>query len=505
VSSCVAIGVLLSQLCPLMDACASNGIGPTTDNLTEAMAAFVAETVERQQHIFLTSPPGIGKTTMVQKLLAMLAEEEGEGADSAVNVVGFYTEEVREGAGRVGFDIVRVGGPPAEAPERFALARFGAEQPKVGKYTVDIPSFEALALPSLEPTAGKKPEPDNVVQVSALEEVSLAICDSDKEMGCTKGSATAEAPVRESVGETNAGLDDGLVENSETSDTTNGVAECEKHARAKVVIAPQAHDPRPKLCVCDEIGKMELLSIRFAPTLFAALDSGCVMLGTLPQPAKGQRDHEVVEKVRRRLDAHVVRLTRNNRDTLVEEVYAMLKKRLGLGVRGTGKALLAKKDVTDAAEAKKNAPQVQSGVLAETQKLAAKDRRRARQAEVAREEAAKKARLSESGSRAALNLDRIAERKRRREASTLKLAMEIEDDVEAVVSKVDFVEATSKVVSVDVDAVLDVDEAVDVEGLAPVTRCPSSKVVSSSVGVPMRLSGSKTLVAKAAVLVDEVL
>mmetsp|Transcript_44149 Transcript_44149/g.116865 ORF Transcript_44149/g.116865 Transcript_44149/m.116865 type:complete len:493 (-) Transcript_44149:16-1494(-) len=492
-----------------MDACTSNGIGPPTDNLAEAMAAFVAETVERQQHIFLTSPPGIGKTTMVQKLLAMLAEEEGEGAESAVNVVGFYTEEVREGAGRVGFDIVRVGGPPAEAPERFALARFGAEQPKVGKYTVDIPSFEALALPSLEPTAGKKPEPEYVVEVSAFEEMSLAICDLDKEMECTQGSATAEVPVRESVGETNAGSDDGLVEKSETSDPTNGVAECEGHASetavAKVVTAPQAHDLRPKLCVCDEIGKMELLSIRFAPTLFAALDSGCVMLGTLPQPAKGQRDHEVVEKVRRRPDAHVVRVTRNNRDTLVEEVYAMLKKRLGLGVRGTGKALLAKKDVTDAAEAKKNAPQVQCGVLAETQKLAAKDRRRARQAEVAREEAAKKARLSESGGRAALNLDRIAERKRRREASTLKLSMEIEDDVEAVVSKVDTVEATSKVVSVDVDAVLDVDEAVDVEGLAAVTRCPSSKVVSSSVGVPMRLSGSKTPVAKAAVFVDEVL
>ena len=46
---------------------------------------------------------GVGKTTLVQKALEALVS-------SGVGVEGFYTEEVREGGRRVGFDVVTVTG-----------------------------------------------------------------------------------------------------------------------------------------------------------------------------------------------------------------------------------------------------------------------------------------------------------------------------------------------------------------------------------------------------------
>lgn len=46
---------------------------------------------------------GVGKTTLVQKACEALVS-------SGVGVEGFYTEEVREGGRRVGFDVVTVAG-----------------------------------------------------------------------------------------------------------------------------------------------------------------------------------------------------------------------------------------------------------------------------------------------------------------------------------------------------------------------------------------------------------
>ncbi|XP_045927189.1 cancer-related nucleoside-triphosphatase [Micropterus dolomieu] len=94
------------------------------------------------KHVFLTGPPGVGKTTLVQKACETLVS-------SGVGVEGFYTEEVREGGRRVGFDVVTVTG------ERGHLSRIrdvpgsshGRREYTVGQYVVDLPSFENLALP----------------------------------------------------------------------------------------------------------------------------------------------------------------------------------------------------------------------------------------------------------------------------------------------------------------------------------------------------------------------
>jgi nucleoside-triphosphatase THEP1 len=88
-----------------------------------------------------------------------------EGEEHLVS--GFITEECREwgsdgGGGmgnRTGFDVVTLP-PPGIAPKRGPLARRNAEgttppkgTPSVGKYAVDVTSFETLAIPSISASA----------------------------------------------------------------------------------------------------------------------------------------------------------------------------------------------------------------------------------------------------------------------------------------------------------------------------------------------------------------
>merc|ERR1712079_516399 len=100
------------------------------------------------------------------------------------------------------------------------------------------------------------------------------------------------------------------------------------------------------------------------------------VLGTLPQPARGQRDHEVVERVKRRADVRVVRITRNNRDSVVSQVYSTLRESLNLGPPGTGR------------------PQVNKRKAAEMAKLAQEKQAAAKALEMERVRAAKKERAA---------------------------------------------------------------------------------------------------------------
>ncbi|KAJ8248383.1 hypothetical protein GJAV_G00241450 [Gymnothorax javanicus] len=101
------------------------------------------------KHVFLTGPPGVGKTTLVRKACEALGAA-GETLD------GFYTEEVRESGRRVGFDVVTLSGA------RGRLSRVGdasghsagRREYRVGQYVVDLPSFENLALPLFKNVKG---------------------------------------------------------------------------------------------------------------------------------------------------------------------------------------------------------------------------------------------------------------------------------------------------------------------------------------------------------------
>ncbi|KAM9848158.1 cancer-related nucleoside-triphosphatase [Aulostomus maculatus] len=94
------------------------------------------------RHVFLTGPPGVGKTTLVQRACDALVS-------SGQAVEGFYTEEVREGGRRVGFDVVTVSGERGHLSRirDAAGASHGRREYTVGQYVVDLPSFEGLALP----------------------------------------------------------------------------------------------------------------------------------------------------------------------------------------------------------------------------------------------------------------------------------------------------------------------------------------------------------------------
>lgn len=290
--------------------CSASNAGSDTAAAVDKVATdFLSDVAKsKKQHIFLTSPPGIGKTTMVQKLLQTLKEDEG--AD-AFDIDGFYTEEVRDSAGlRSGFDVVRVKG---NRTDRCPLARVGQTQPKVGKYTIDVESFEHWALPTI---GYEKPIqlPENPILYSKTksEEELASILVEDVEIGA--GETTIIKVV-------STGAEELVVNPSLLAPVPEGW-------RPKSKVAPSN---KPKLWIIDEVGKMELLCTKFESTLLAALDGKAVVLGTLPeQQQKAVRDHHVVSTVKSRQDVKVARITRNNREDLVPKVYAWLRESLGL-------------------------------------------------------------------------------------------------------------------------------------------------------------------------------
>lgn len=85
--------------------------------------------------VLLTGRPGIGKTTVIRRFLARTRVEAG----------GFYTEEIRREGRRVGFSLNLLSG------ERRVLAsvEIGGSW-RVGKYGVDVRTFETAAVPEIE-------------------------------------------------------------------------------------------------------------------------------------------------------------------------------------------------------------------------------------------------------------------------------------------------------------------------------------------------------------------
>ncbi|POI27530.1 hypothetical protein CIB84_008719, partial [Bambusicola thoracicus] len=162
----------------------------------------------------------IGKTTLIQKVTQALKSSD-------VPIDGFYTEEVKEGGRRKGFDVVTLSGKrgPLSRKDSCMSFKFSSDSSasrrecRVGQYVVDVVSFEQLVLPVLR----------NVNQGS---------------------------------------------------------------------------DAAKKICVIDEIGKMELFSQAFIQAVRQMLaGSGTVVLGTIPIP-KG-KPLDLVEEIRSRKDVEV--------------------------------------------------------------------------------------------------------------------------------------------------------------------------------------------------------
>jgi nucleoside-triphosphatase len=88
-------------------------------------------------NLLVTGKPGVGKTTLVERVLAELR--------GSLRVAGFTTAEVRDFSGeRSGFTVRTLAGMHGE------LARVGLpSHVRVGRYGVQVEVFEHLALPEL--------------------------------------------------------------------------------------------------------------------------------------------------------------------------------------------------------------------------------------------------------------------------------------------------------------------------------------------------------------------
>jgi nucleoside-triphosphatase len=85
--------------------------------------------------LLITGRPGSGKTTLIAQVAATLGHRAG----------GFYTRELRAGGRRVGFEVVSLDG------RQGRLAHTDVRGPhRVGRYGVDLESFEATGVDALE-------------------------------------------------------------------------------------------------------------------------------------------------------------------------------------------------------------------------------------------------------------------------------------------------------------------------------------------------------------------
>ena len=88
--------------------------------------------------ILLTGQPGIGKSTIIRKVVSLLGGKAG----------GFYTREVRTGGKRTGFQIVTVDGHSDYLASKDLNIIFAKEAPFKG-YRINLEAIETIVVPSL--------------------------------------------------------------------------------------------------------------------------------------------------------------------------------------------------------------------------------------------------------------------------------------------------------------------------------------------------------------------
>jgi len=111
-----------------------------------------------KKNIFITGLPGVGKTTLIQRIL--------EQIPSGISCSGFFTNELRESGIRVGFGISTLDGRKGILSHK----RFKTKQ-HVGKYGVDVAGFENLVLPLLRSEG---------TQIYVIDEIGKMECFSEK-------------------------------------------------------------------------------------------------------------------------------------------------------------------------------------------------------------------------------------------------------------------------------------------------------------------------------------
>jgi nucleoside-triphosphatase len=107
--------------------------------------------------LLLEGRPGVGKTTVAERLVERLREAD-------LPLAGFVTREIRERGRRLGFSIRALDGSEG------TLAHVELPgPPRVGKYGVDIAVLERIGVPALRDSGG-----DRVVILDELGKMELA-------------------------------------------------------------------------------------------------------------------------------------------------------------------------------------------------------------------------------------------------------------------------------------------------------------------------------------------
>ena len=84
----------------------------------------------RHDKTLITGKPGVGKTTLIENIVERMR---------SVNMVGFYTSEIRSKGSRLGFELQGLDG------KSLILAHVDTDSPhRVGKYRVDADGFEGF-------------------------------------------------------------------------------------------------------------------------------------------------------------------------------------------------------------------------------------------------------------------------------------------------------------------------------------------------------------------------
>ncbi|KAK1410527.1 hypothetical protein QVD17_37064 [Tagetes erecta] len=95
--------------------------------------------------LLVTGSPGVGKTTLIAKILETL-----KSSNPSLKIQGFFTREIREAGERVGFEVVTLDARTAPLALTNTSSAESVRWPTVGRYRVDVASFESLALPELQ-------------------------------------------------------------------------------------------------------------------------------------------------------------------------------------------------------------------------------------------------------------------------------------------------------------------------------------------------------------------
>ncbi len=121
------------------------------------------------KNIFVTGPPGCGKSTVIEKLLVRIEKP----------ATGFFTREIREKGRRTGFSITTLDGKKGVLAHENIKSRL-----KVGKYGVNLHDIDEIAVPSMMPArAGEIVVIDEVGKMecfsSLFREILIKVLDSD--------------------------------------------------------------------------------------------------------------------------------------------------------------------------------------------------------------------------------------------------------------------------------------------------------------------------------------